>query len=73
MTFPTELPPEIRQEVAKRGLSAVLDDVAHREGISRNEMLHWKRIRLLLQAEIQFPIDELSEVAEKAFKDVINS
>lgn len=67
-----KIPPEIQDEINRRGLSAVLDDIYHRECIGRDEMLYWKSIRFLLQDRIQAPIDELSDVAERAFRDGTN-
>lgn len=56
-----------RSQIALRGLSAVLDELLHREQLSRSELLYWKQQRQLVEAEIRRPIDELSEIAEAAF------
>lgn len=54
--------------IASIGLSAAIDELLHRESISRDEMLNWKQLRQ--QAEDLIPtdtIDELSQIAEDAF------
>ena len=64
------LPKAIRDEVKKRGLSAVLDEVADREEIARYELTYWREVRHELERLIPNSIiDELSQIAEEAFNN----
>ena len=52
MTVLTTIPASILAEIAKRGLSAVVDEVQHREAQARSELLYWKHIRQTIEATI---------------------
>ena len=62
-----ELPQYLQQRIAESGLSAVYDELLHREEINRAEMLFWKRQRQAIGQIIQSQLDDFSDVAEEAF------
>ena len=52
-TPPTELPPEIRNEIAKRGAADVLADIKERERIALLELAYWRKLRNALREQQQ--------------------
>ena len=69
MNTPHELPHFLQQRIDESGLSAVVDELSHREQMNRDEMLYWKRLRQQVQNIIQSQLDDFSEIAEAAYVD----
>jgi len=70
MTALTIIPSSIQEQIAKRGLSAVLDEITHREEIARSELLRWKQIRQAIEDKIPHPLDEFVRITEEAFNAI---
>jgi hypothetical protein len=57
----SDIPTAIQDEIDRRGLSDVLDEVTHREEVARSEMLYWKVIRFALQRRVDEVISPFAE------------